>query len=200
MQMKIGNRNGITLVALVITIVVFMIIISITLNYGVSELHEVTNKKTEAELGIVQEAVMQRYALVQAEHKLGLRVGTDTQPAEFVGTIITSATGDSDLRSFSNVTLKNGYSSNVGLTFEECYYKLGENDLKELNIEKGDNGDTEGTKERQYIVNYFTGEVFDIANKTYYETDINKNNTDKSVYTQPTEVTTSTGNYVFDDN
>ena len=58
------NNSGVTLVALVVTIIVLFIILGITLNYGLSELHDVSNKKMESELGIIQEAIMQRYALV----------------------------------------------------------------------------------------------------------------------------------------
>lgn len=73
MQMINKNSRGITLISLVITIITLMIILSITLNYGLSELHDVSNKKKESELAIVQEAVMQRYALVKSYNQLGIK-------------------------------------------------------------------------------------------------------------------------------
>ena len=210
MQMK--NRSGITLIALVITIVVLFIILSITLNYGLSELHDVSNKKTESELGIVQEAIMQRYALVKSSNQLGIiapaisanaNIDADTEktrPKGLVGTRIADCQTDIINNGFTGISLMSTYSSGEGnKKFEEFYYSLNEADLIELGIEKGDEtkiSDDVSPKARSYIVNYSTGEVFDTANKKYYKTD---STDDDLIYKQPTSITMDEKNYEFND-
>ncbi len=209
MQMISFNKKGITLIALVITIVVFMIILGITLNYGLSEIHDVTNKKTESELSIVQEAIMQRYAKVKSSNELGKiapGINSDSQlssdegrPSGFVGTRLCSSSQISS-NGFPSVTPMVVYEKNCNdKTYEEYYYLLNEADLVDLGIEKGDNTNVSGdasTKELSYIVNYSTGEVFDIAKKKYHATDTNDGD---PVYKQPTDVTTNQVEYDFND-
>ncbi len=211
MQRISKNRDGVTLVMLVITIIVLVIILSITLNYGLSELHDVANKKTESELSIVQEAVMQRYALVKSQNQLGKKptnnsqnkeLGDDTgRPEGFVGTRLVN-TSEVLSRFGSSVSpLKNYTSEDTDLTFEEYYYVISEDNgaLLELGIEKGDDSaisDDVTSKKREYIVNYLTGEIFDIANKKYYKTDMTN---DDPVYTQPTQITMENKTYDFND-
>lgn len=209
MQMISKNsRNGVTLIALVITIVVLSIILTITLNYGLSEIHTVSNKKTESELAIVQEAVMQRYALAKEAHKLGntatsitanTKMESDTnRPSELVGTRLASSS-EIETNGFTGISYMKEYSSGAtDLTYEEYYYLLDENDLKSLGLEKGDDGRdvTPTAKERSYIVNYFTGEVFDVLNKKYYETGHEK---EDQVYTQPTSINMTEEQYNFND-
>ena len=210
MQMISKNRNGITLISLIITIIVLLIIVGITVRYGVSEIHDVQNKKMESEVSIVQEAVMQRYALVKSENQLGkivsshdsdVMLANDTnRPKEFLGKRLANPKTTLG-KDFASVTLIKDYTSaTTGLTYEEYYYLLSESDLIALGIEKGSDlqfsNDT-SLKGRSYIVNYFTGEVFDIGNKKYYKTDIS----DKDpIYKQPTTVDTTTQNYTFSDN
>lgn len=207
MQMISKNKNGITMIALIVTIITFSIILGITLNYGLSEIHDVDNKKTESELTIVQEAIMQRYALVKSKNQLGITApsisNTDetdsTRPAGFVGTRIDTETITSQFS--SKVTPLKTYDSNTSdLTFEEYYYLLSEEDLIDLGIEKGDDSkisDDISAKQRSYIVNYSTGEIFDNANKKYYITDITN---DDPIYKQPTQITMDENEYEFNDN
>jgi len=212
MQRISKSKNGVTLIILVITIIVLFIILGITIQYGLSEIHDVSNKKTESELGIVQEAVMQRYALVKAEDQLGIVVGTaissnvaldddSNRPSGFVGTRLANPKTTLG-RDFSEISLARDYteSTNSSLAYEEFYYLLDESDLQDLGIEKGDDSkisDDVVAKNRSYVVNYFTGEIFDIANKKYYKTDTTK---DDPIYKKPANVTTNDGNYVFNDN
>lgn len=205
------NNKGVTLVALVTTIIVLFIIFGITLNYGLSELHDVANKKTESELGIIQEAIMQRYALVKANNQLGLTPssaisantaleGDTGRPEGFLGSrlansneIVNNGFPESDIE----VKYSNG---DISIPFEKFYYLLTQSDLLALGVEKGAEtnvSDDVTPKERSYIVNYFTGEVFDIANKKYYKTD---ENSEEYVYTKPTGVNVDSKNYFFDDN
>lgn len=204
--MQMMNKNGITLISLIITIVVFTIILSITLNYGLSELHNVSNKKIEAELSIVQEAIMQRYALVKTANKLGIiakpaisnnkSATEDTyRPEGFVGTRIADPNTSIKNNGFPNVNLLKNYSTSDTLPFEEYYYLLDEADLKKLGVEKGASNES-NSKNRSYIVNYLTGEIFDMANKKYYKTDMIN---DDSVFTQPTPINMDSRNYDFND-
>ena len=206
MQMIKENRKGITLISLIISIIVLSIILGITINYGLTELHDVENKKMESELSIVQEAIMQRYALVKASNQLGISANSITEnkalsddanrPKGLIGTRIAKTQSIIDY-GFSGVTLMSNYTPES--TYEEYYYLLDEEDLLELGIKKGDDTEiSEDTtpKERSYIVNYLTGEIFDIANKKYYKTDMTN---DDPVYKQPTKITTS-DNKVYDFN
>ncbi|MBR2289143.1 MAG: hypothetical protein IJ867_00575 [Clostridia bacterium] len=199
MRRMSGNKNGITLVSLVITIVVLMIILGITLNYGLSEIHDVANKKTESELTIVQEAVMQRYALVKSKDQLGITADdSDTdKPEGFIGTRVLPSTIVSKMG--TGVSPMKSYTTLAGLYYEEYYYQLSEADLADLGIEKGDDSkisDDVSAKDREYIVNYLTGEVFDVANKKYYKTDVTN---DDPIYTQPTQIDMDSQIYDFND-
>ena len=205
MQKMIRNNKGVTLTILVITIITLIIILSITVNYGVGELREITNRRLEAQLGIVQEAVIQRYALVKASNQLGIKakaiatdakLATDTgRPSRLVGTRL--ATSSAILNyGFTDVKLKENYSANeANKTYEEFYYLLDESDMKDLGVEKGISSTTDSnTSEKaiSYIVNYSTGEIFDIINKKYY-------NNEDYIYIQPTDVTMESENYNYND-
>ncbi|MBR1540965.1 MAG: hypothetical protein IJ629_07530 [Clostridia bacterium] len=220
MQMISKKRDGVTLIVLIITIIILTIIMGISLNYGLSEVHNVANKKTESELAIVQEAVMQRYALVKSANQLGVKAeaismnkpaakSTDidyetnkekTRPEGFVGTRIADPQTSIINQGFSTVALRSNYVVNsADLTYEQYYYLLDENDLIELGIKKDDDTKISNDiiiKNHSYIVNYLTGEVFDIANKKYYKTDISS---DDPIYTQPTSITMDQREYEFND-
>ena len=82
------------------------------------------------------------------------------------------------------------------MTYEQYYYILDENDLRTLGIQKGD-VPTDGTsKSRSYIVNYSTGEVFDVANKKY-QTDGNVTN--ESIYLEGTSSSLNSTEYNYID-
>ena len=209
-MLMISNKNkGVTLMILVITIVVLLILIGIAYEYGVTEMHEVSNKKMEAELEIVQEAIMQRYALIKSSNQIGViapkissnaPITSETEkdrPDRLVGTRIASSSEISN-QGFENVNPIISYSTNENnRKFEEYYYLLDENDLSDLGIEKGSNPN-DSVKKRSYIVNYSTGEVFDVGNKKYYKTDLN-GESENLVYKQPTNITMNDKNYNFSD-
>ena len=202
MQKINKNEKGVTLIALTVTIIILFILAGISIQYGVAETKTIKNKKFESELSIVQEAVMQRYALVKSQNSLGIRANPidedkrleddDGRPAGFSGTRLAS----------SSILAENGFEDvepvvtyNAGADdkkYEEYYYLLDENDLAGLGIKKGKNKNPE----RIYIVNYSTGEIFDITNKKYYFT--RTQNADP-VYTRPSINTTSEKVYDFND-
>ena len=59
--MIVSNNKGITLIALVITIVVLLILASIGIGGAISGVDESTDQKLKSELKMVQHAVLQRY-------------------------------------------------------------------------------------------------------------------------------------------
>jgi type II secretory pathway pseudopilin PulG len=200
MQMM-RKDSGVTLVALVITIVVLFIILSITVNYGLSTIHQVSNEKIESELSIVQEALIQNYTLLRSTGETGIKPSSTTsitdddtkKPSELIGTRIVNI---SELTGVGFTEYRVSYENISDLTYEQYYYKLNEDDLALLGIEKGSDVDVTNTtsKDVSYIVNYSTGEVFDIGNKKYYDTDTYDTN---AVYTSPSDSTVTLDSYDF---
>lgn len=208
---KINNsEKGITLIALVITIIVLFIILGISLNYGLDNIRTVSNKKFETELSIVQEAIMQRYTLLKVSNELGIiapaitdnaSINTESEinrPEEMVGTRIADLSYIKD-NGFQNISFRSNYELNSsGLKFEEYYYLLDGTDLEKLGIEKGeeDSLSNNESNERKYVVNYKTGEVFDIKNKQYFDTAIKDSD---PIYLQQNSVKINDRVYNFND-
>ena len=202
------KNSGVTLISLIITIITFLIIISITVDYGVSTLHEATNEKLEAELSLVQEAVIQRYSLVKTLKEDGkfpnnlsyngsITLANDPdRPKLLVGSRINKV---EDLDSNEFTTRLIDYTDKSKLTYEQFYYLLSQSDLENLGIEKSDTDQTGASQStnRSYIVNYFTGEVYDVVNRKYYATDANP--TPDSVYLEGTSGSNEVTNYNFSD-
>ena len=202
MQMINKNRNGVTLIALIATIIVLSIMLGVSIHYGLSGTKNIKNKKIESELSIVQEAIMQRYALVKSQKGLGMiataitedtTLENDTErPEGFPGTRLASSDAVAD-NGFETIETLVTYSAGANdKTYEEYYYLLDENDLSAIGITKRKTI----ALHRIYIVNYSTGEIFDVANHKYY---ITRTQSDTPIYTQPTINTTSEKNYDFND-
>lgn len=218
MQRIRKSKDGITLMILIITVIVLAIIVGIVINYGTSEIHDVSNKKTEVELAIIQEAIMQRYALVKSENQLGIEAKPiitnkpaanpsyadyeenqeKTRPTGFVGTRIADPKRTIKNKGFSSVELDSNYSSgDSGLTYEQYYYLLSEDDLLELGLQKSKSEKISNNGERSYIVNYLTGEIFDMVKKKYYKTGTSDGG---ETYIQPAKITMENKTYDFNDN
>lgn len=159
------NENGITLAALVITIIVIFILASISINYGVDTLNESKAKTLEASLEMVEQAVAEQYVKATELNLLNVKT-TSEQPATFVGTIIKASDlpqiAGSDSIEFQK---KAELESKTDIAYSESYYRLTPTDLEKLKIESDD--DTKYT----YIVNYSTGEVY---NETKQKTSLGK--------------------------
>lgn len=161
------NENGITLSALVITIIVIFILASISINYGVDTLNESKAKTLEASLEMVEQAVAEQYVKATELNLLNVKT-TSEQPATFVGTIIKANDLPQIAGSDSIVFQKKeelAGKTNADITYAESYYRLTPTDLENLKIESDD--DTKYT----YIVNYSTGEVY---NETKQKTSLGK--------------------------
>ncbi len=143
-QMNIRKNNGITLVALVITIVLLLVISGISITGTLRGHKETLSAKQLSELEMVQHSILERNTKAQlTKEELP---GTDVNIAEVQEIIkdINSKTGDS-----------------IELKGTE-YKKLEKPDLENLGITSED--DT-------FIVNYKTGEVI---NETVRVTNLNK--------------------------
>lgn len=141
------NNKGITLIALVITIVVLLIIASISIVGGIEGAETAAENKLLTELDMVQHAVLERYTKAQMIKEDV--PGEIMQAIEDVNGTVSSI--NNELEDGNKISLKiNSYTDNK----YEYYYKLNLENLKELGITNA--RDT-------YIVNYSTGEVLNIT-------------------------------------
>ena len=170
------KNGGVTLVILVITIIVLLIIVGITLNFGLSTIYEVTDDRTGTELAMVEQAIVQQYTLLITQNQDG-KIATEisrnvlleddvNRPKILLGTRIADV---STLNSYGFVQYIVDYINTADMTYEEYYYLINQNDLEELGVTY--NETEQESQERSYIINYSTGEVFDIVNKTYHTTE-----------------------------
>lgn len=130
--MNIRKNKGITLVALVVTIIVLMIIAGISISGTIIGVKETEETAQISELTMIQHAILERYtSSIYTKQELP---GTVIETSE-VETIIDEINETCN----SNITLKGTE-----------YKRLTKQDLKNLGIEN---------EEYTYIVNYKTGEV-----------------------------------------
>lgn len=132
------RNNGITLIALVITIILLLIISGISITGTITDQKQAEANTQITELNIIQHAILERYTKSQlTKEKLP---GTMIEKTEVQSLIdeIKSKTGE-------NITLKGTE-----------YNQLNKSDLEKLGITG---------EEDTYIVNYKTGEVINKTQK-----------------------------------
>ena len=144
----INNQKGITLLALVITIVVLIIIASIAINAGKEGIRESKEDTMLSELGIIQNAVLQR------------KTKADLTGEDYPGVTITEAGINLEqvIREINN----NKDSS------EEVISRKDANDAHYYYLSNSNNGLSNlgiTNSEDEYIVNYETGEVINYTTK-----------------------------------
>lgn len=133
------NNKGITIIVLVITIIVMLIIAGVTIATGITGTEEAKSNSLVTELNMVSHAVLERYTKASLTKE------------QYPGTI----TAETDLNTMKTAIESNGITLK-GISTE--YYTLTPDDgLKKLGIIN--TADT-------YIVNYKTGEVFNLTQKT----------------------------------
>lgn len=136
---KLSKENGITLTALVITVMVIIILTSVTVYTGKESIIEAKDNKAKAELEMVQHAVLEQYV------KYNTTKNIDELKGEIISTDeVKNITGITELPDLTNLT-------------NAEYRKLDKEKLKEIGIES--------SEDNVYIVNYVTGEVFNITIK-----------------------------------
>ena len=175
--MQIYKKNGgVTLLVLAITIIVLLILVGITLNFGLSSVNDVTDDRSRTELAMVEQAIVQQYTLLLTQNQDGkiateissnvlLEDDTD-RPETLVGTRIANV---STLNSYGFVQYIVDYINTADMTYEEYYYLINQSDLEKLGVTYSDANKEH--QERSYIVNYSTGQVFDIVNNIYQTTE-----------------------------
>ncbi len=148
------KNNGITLVALIITVVVLIILAGITIgrmsgNKGA--LKTANDEMFLYELNEIQQAVLE----------LKIKYNQTGALSYFEGTKITREQANNYLQ---EIVEESGHELNLALQESEdtssditSYYKLLKKDLKHMGLANSDD---------EYIVNYSTGEVFNITTKT----------------------------------
>ncbi len=138
---KLKTQKGITLVSLVITIIILLIISSIGINFGINGINSTKDSKLEAELNMVQHAILEQYAKYKTTKDIVYLVGNKVSEEQLKD--ITSELG------ITLVNIPDTYSN-------KDYYKLDKASLNEIGIR-----DTYD----EYIVNYISGEVINITQK-----------------------------------
>lgn len=141
------NNKGVTLIALVITVVVLLIISGITISIGSNNAKKAKDNKLLTEVMMVQNAILQRKTKVELTkgnypgQKL-TEIGMDID-------VVISKLNSEKADKYEIIEKKDTNKSN--------YYLLSNSNggIKELNIK-----DTED----EYIVNYVTGEVINYTN------------------------------------
>ena len=131
--MKIKNESGVTLIALVTTIIIMLILAGITINIGSENITRSADNRMKSELGIVQHAILQRYTKAE--------LTGETLP----GKVATDRIAEME----KIITKKDSETSN--------YYIIDHTNANELGL---------SNIEYEYIVNYKTGEVFNLTKKT----------------------------------
>ena len=154
MKRVVKKEKGITLIALVITIIVLLILAGV----GIGELtgkknsiNESKDKTALSELTKIQQAVMETYIKYK---QLG-------STSYLIGTRMTYAYTQSEFNQMgSNESLKIAvsYDESNEIDPSTYYYKLDNNNLLDMGLDNINNNN-------EYIVNYSTGEVFNITQR-----------------------------------
>lgn len=138
------KNEGITMVALTITIIILLIIASVGTFSGVNSLRQAKEETQISELKMVQQAILENYTKYKTtKNEMYLR-GTQLTYSE-VSDIINEINSKN---TEETVTLK--VQESVASDKETAYYELSEQNRKDMGITQ---------TSYRYIVNYSTGEV-----------------------------------------
>ena len=150
MNKNINNNKGITMIALVVTIIVLFIIAGISLRAFKKDDNNISTSKdeiTKSELSKIQQALFENYFKYKQTGNNNVLIGTKLSLAE--ATQLFNTMGSSE-------TLKvTEYDEENPSTF---YYKLQSSQLKEIGFKNVSDDD-------EYVINYSTGEVFNFTQK-----------------------------------
>ena len=132
----VGTTKGITLIALVVTISVILILSAITIKLGTQNLAESGDDRLNTELGIVQHAILERYTKASLTGES--LPGTQATNEQINKMVSVIGNNKKDTNTSNYYVIDSTNASNLGIT----------------NIEY------------EYIVNYITGEVFNLTKET----------------------------------
>lgn len=137
----IKNNKGITLTTLVITILVLTIIVGITGVTSYKSISEYRDNRLAIELGIVRQAIVERYEKAKAVGKLK----SEDNSNYWIGEKLDN--------------FEEPYNSKNKFEYpEDWYYKLDKDNLEQLGLSNSN---------YTYIVNYSTGEVYNETKQRY---------------------------------
>ena len=158
------NESGVTLMVLVVTVIILSILTGVSIYMGTTSIQDISDKQDMSVLNMVQEIVIAQYTktqyLSQTEWKLSEH---STQPPSYFGECILTQERyiklpNDNSSMFPSASQYVTNMSTASATYDDCYYRLDENVLKNLGITDS----TEDDKDlHTYIVNYKTGEVYD---------------------------------------
>lgn len=133
------ENRGITLIALVVTIVILLILSGITIYGGNNSLKTTKSNKLQAELEMVQHACLEKYTEYKVTKNESLLAGT---PISFA-----------DAEALAEEMEHSLPEENVG---DQPYYRLYPSQMEKLGLSEG---------EDTYIINYEKGIVMNETNK-----------------------------------
>lgn len=145
---NLRENKGITLIVLIITIVVLLIIAGISISGGITGIEESNDNRAMTELEKVQHAITQRYSKFELTKDTSLIVGTKIDDLPTIPT----PTGETKAPTWKVFQVTSG--ATVSTHPERKYYRLSQSDLQNLGLTGSENGSS-------YIVNYYSGEIFD---------------------------------------
>lgn len=198
----IKNEKGITLTALVITIILMFILVGTGVNVSTTSLRDAKYNKWETELGIIRQATLEKYSMAEAvnqtknttspegENKSEFWIGTPIAPEELLEIAKLSDYSNSDANATTQACLDafEDYAEQENILYQEDYYYLLEkNDLTQLGIDQS---------KHKYIVNYKTGEVYNITKQLPDSQLLYLPTTLSSTSSQSTEDTTNFNDWV----
>lgn len=140
------ENKGITIIALVVTIIVLLILAGVTINGVIQGIDESEENKLLSELTMVQHAISERYTKYKLTKDKDILVGTRIQ---------TSTLEDVPASINWKVTQFDEINNP-----EKEYYRLSKLDLSKLGLSGDDKSNA------SYVVNYSTGEVYNETSKT----------------------------------
>ena len=147
MKIDLKNQKGITLIVLVITIIVMIILASIGINYGLNSVDTAQDSVVEANLHMIQQKIEEDY----------IKNDMNGEKNNFYGQALTFDDVEnikgSETISLQKLTNKTEYEKG------KPYYKLSTEILENMGLHVP-NGQV-------YIVDYETGEIWDVTNSKY---------------------------------
>ncbi|MBR3254849.1 MAG: type II secretion system protein [Clostridia bacterium] len=139
------EEKGITLIALIVTIVVLIILAGITITGTIQGVDQAKNNTLLANLDMIHHAITERETKYKLTKDSSLLVGTKVDISS-----LTDVPSEIEWKVVQFDGLNNP---------EREYYRLSSTNLKELGLS------TEVSNSASYIVNYYTGEVYNETDK-----------------------------------
>ena len=157
----IKKNEGITLVSLTVTVILLLVLAGMGLNVSYLTVKDVRNNRLNTELGMVRQAITERYSMAVAVNKANTRI-SEPQISFWVGQKVEASnpiTLPERTKINWNQEAEDFYAKYDNYNHEyqeEFYYRLSPEDLEEIGIAHAN---------YTYIVNYKTGEVYNETKK-----------------------------------